>query len=272
MALTTGNRNSRRTNAAMTGLLSNPQAVSTALNAIVRLVGNATRQPKSAVVIEPVGGPVSGPRQTKAGRRRARRQDGPTSRQNQSQSRPWTLAPVRSLASDDSVRMRFRDVVGLTNSLLNKVETSYGLCITTDRTQIPLGSVVSRVGVVGALYRKFYLHSVAVRFVPYLSTTNSGSVAIGFDPDPSATTSINNGLVLRFKVSGMCDLMTPMSMTYYSQSEGFREPLYTTNTAATTEPDISFGLLNIVSYNTAASGATVGNLIFDVDVTFMGAT
>lgn len=185
------------------------------------------------------------------------------------------------LAGSQRIRSTFKDLYALTNTIANGGSWGWSMGSVTTASANGLfsgGSYMPRAYQFSILYRQYLLHSVSCEFVPYASTSNSGSVAMGFDPDPSAGVSTALASPLRHRVSTLSDLTKRATITYRPAIDLKKTPKFTYSDSSGTgvqagtrsDDEVSFGTLQVVTANSMASAAPIGYLVWTIDVTFMG--
>lgn len=265
--VTRDGRRSITASAVTTAALSDPN-IRNLVSSLVRMAGrgmaNAGRsstQPKAQ-------------RSVASRKARQTRSDNDTSAGPSSKSiRGGKPALYKSVGSTNSVRLVLKDFQAISNqATAGQCFLGYSLSYATDTSNATLGTIMTRFSSMGNLYRSFYINSIGVTFVPYVSTSNGGNIGIGFDPDPEAGTPSSLGQVVRHRVSRMGDIQQQFTLVYSPRIDRRTEPLYTLNSATRDETALSFGVLQIASYNTvgASPSGNIGSLLLELDVTLVG--
>lgn len=181
----------------------------------------------------------------------------------------------RGLAGNQSMRTTLRDLFSINNSGtgISSIVFSLGSATTTiGYLGLFNNSYMPRFNAFCAMFRQFQLNTIKFEFVPYISSTNAGSVSIGIDPDPSATAPTTLAAPLRHKSSCLSDLQTKCSIVYNPLQDRKKDPRYTVGVTGRDDDEGSYGLLEIYSQNSLATAQSIGYLVFTVDVTFLGPT
>jgi hypothetical protein len=128
-----------------------------------------------------------------------------------------------------------------------------------------------RVASFSALYREFKLISVKIDFVPSVSTTQGGSVAMGFDPDPYAGLPASYSDPTRHTISAMTDLQGKASLTYSPSVDQKIGVKYVSNAGATRPiNELSYCTFQLYSSNSLGAGTVIGSLIVSATIRFIG--
>lgn len=181
----------------------------------------------------------------------------------------------RGLAGSQSMRTTLRDIVVLLNGSTGQAGYSWGLGVQNSSASPPINGLfnpawIPRGAVLAGLYREFRIFRVSVQFVPYVSTTNSGTVAIGVDPDPSVGLPTSLGAPARHKASVITDLTEKAIVTYNPAMDGKTGNRFTFQATNRSDDEYSFGTVELFSNNSLANAASIGYVVFTVDVAFIG--
>jgi len=175
--------------------------------------------------------------------------------------------------NDEGGRAVFQEVVGISNSptagICNQV---YCLAFNTTTSGSTLVTLLSEANTMATNYRQFILNKLTVEWVPYVSNTNGGQVAIGVDPEPLSNLPGSLQNVNRHRGSVFTDIQalgkTSMYMSKWEQNPPKKVLAGVAGTR--TEDDVSTGCLQIYSSNTLAAGALIGSIKVVGDFTFLG--
>lgn len=184
------------------------------------------------------------------------------------------------LGTDQTLRTVFKDVITIGNvspsgGTAGVASYAWNLGVASTSSGGTINGLFSsswmpRAATVSTIYRQLRLNRLTVQFVPYASTSNSGAVAIGVDPDPSVVAPTTVGGVLRHKSSTLCDLTMKGQITYMPMQDSKKDPRYTLYQTGRTDDEMAFGVLQLYGQNTMASGGIIGYLAVTADITFIG--
>jgi hypothetical protein len=182
----------------------------------------------------------------------------------------------RGLGGAQVMRTTLQSILGLQNSTSNFFSGAWGLGSATQNANglyaLFGATFMPRFYQISQLYRQFVLHSITLEFVPYISSTNSGGVTIAVDPDPSVPIPASFNACIQHRVSCMSDLQSKCVIRYDPLKDLKKDPRYCTggSTLNRDDDETLYGVFELVSNNTLASGATIGYVSFTVDVSFIG--
>lgn len=125
----------------------------------------------------------------------------------------------------------------------------------------------NNVAAYASMYREWKLLRLTCKYLPAVNNTAAGQVAMGIDPEVMAGTPGGFGAVVRHRCNLFDALWNDASFTWSPSTSRDREEKFTSSTTHS-EGELSFGVLQIYSSNSLASGAAVGSLLMDVDVLF----
>lgn len=117
------------------------------------------------------------------------------------------------------------------------------------------------------MYREFRISKLAVRFMPSANNTAGGQISMGVDPEVLVGVPGNHGAIIRHRFNTFDAIWNDTSFAWLPTTTRDREEKFTT-TAAHGEEEMSFGVLQVYSQNTLSSGASIGSILLDLDVTF----
>lgn len=184
------------------------------------------------------------------------------------------MSVPRGLGGDQAMTVTQKDVIALgTGAGSAGAGTSvWGLGFATSslsRDGLFNSTWMPRLAALAPSFRQFKLNWVQVDFVPYASSTVSGSVAIGFDPDPTQTYPTTLGQPLRHKVSCMSDLVAKCTLRYGPLMDGKKDPRFVAG-AGRTDDELLYGSLEIYTVNSLPASTPYGYIVVTANVTFIG--
>lgn len=179
----------------------------------------------------------------------------------------------RTLTSRNSqtLNISFNDVMGLSNGVTaGNQALAVPLGVVTNRAFQPLASYMGRFSTMSTLYRQVVIRRIILEYVPAVSSTDKGILAMGFDPSPMAGAPTTYNDVTRHTSAKMFDIKANTTIVYSPATDQKKDPRYTT-LSGFNEDEVSFGLLQIISLgNSLAANAQIGILRISVDVTLLG--
>jgi hypothetical protein len=184
----------------------------------------------------------------------------------------------RGLAHSPFITITGRDVITVANSSTAGITNNgYALSVNSVAANgVTLGGLFSgtfmpRVASFSALYREFKLINVRIEFVPSVSTTQGGAVAMGFDPDPYAGLPSSYSDPTRHTISAMTDLQSKATLNYSPTVDQKIGVKYVSN-AGSTRPinEVSYSTFQLYSNNSLGAGAIIGSLIVSATLRFIG--
>lgn len=184
----------------------------------------------------------------------------------------------RGLAHSPEITVTARDIMTLSNGTsAGQLFNAYGMSFNTVSANgtslygILGGFGMPRLAAFSGLYREFKLISFSFEFVPSVSTSQSGSIAFGFDPDPYAGLPGSYSDPIRHTVSCMSDLQAKCKLVYRPLIDKKVGPKYISNASGTRPVDqISYNTFQVCSANSLPASTTVGAMIITATVNFIG--
>lgn len=167
--------------------------------------------------------------------------------------------------------MSFNDVQQTGNNTVGN--TSYAWCLSAYTTTTGLGTLslaAPRFSSMCALYRQFRLLSITVEYVPAVSSTDKGMIALGIDPAPLSGLPSGYSSVVRHSVAKMFDIKATASLTYKPALDAKKDPRYTNAMTGNSEDEYSFGVLQLFSQGNSVGAVGYGFLRFHFTVEFLG--
>lgn len=164
-------------------------------------------------------------------------------------------------------------VVSVTNSATSGLTSSFfGLALDSQDNVWNLATYSDRLTKLRDMYRHWRLRRLRVQYVPLMSDTAGGSVAIGIDADPSVAAETNVGTVYQREIATLAHIRSETSLEWKPISQKDREERYTvvknrTNSTRANE-ELSYGTVLITSSNNQGANVTIGYLKVDFSIDF----
>jgi len=184
---------------------------------------------------------------------------------------PAVMAGMRSLNMNvEGTRGVFSDTSSISNTSAGNAAYYYVCGFNTTTGSQSFLQLLPEANQIAGIYRQFVINSLKFRFIPYISTSNSGQIALGVDPEPFAGSPTGIGSVARHRGHLFCGLNEGEVSGNYSQAWELSPPKKIGLATGRTEDDYSVGVLQIYSFNSLATSVVIGSMEVTLDVTFLG--
>lgn len=207
------------------------------------------------------------------GRRNRSRKSGNGSAVRGGTSRFMPASIPGGLSGAQTMRTSTTDLIALPNPNAGILNNGYNLGFQTSAASMNglfgTGNM-PRAAQLSGLYREFRVNTLEIWFIPFVSTTTSGCISFGVDPDPSAGIPSTLNDPARHKTSAITDLAEKCRIVYNPRQDGKITNRYVNGATGRTDDELNFGVLQVYSNNSLAAGAPIGYLKVTLDVTFIG--